>query len=370
MKNWWVVMSGHSRDHIGSKRELWETAVLDSPLTRALLAALAAGTAEDIAAAAETVADSRGTRLAVAVLVRSACYAGSLDALAMLDRAPFMPVTLDAAEGGAALAGACGSGCIGVRDRIGSKRELWETAVLDSPLTRALLAALAAGTPEDIAAAAEMVADSRGTRLAVAVLVRSACYAGSLDALAMLDRAPFMPVTLDTADGGAALAGACGSGCVGVVRRLTRGPYWLGRAHAQHNDSEAFIRAVEGGHTDVVRELGQQPWAAGEAEDRVWIEWAVGQACASDNSALIDVLAGPPYNALQHEGEEMDHHIWTACCHGNREALYALFRHRRLKAAGFLRMACRVRSAPLVQHLSRPPYNMGHADAVADNCWL
>eukprot|EP00727_Mastigamoeba_balamuthi_P012637 m51a1_g7997 hypothetical protein (248) ;mRNA; r:123886-124874 len=167
----------------------------------------------------------------------------------------------------------------------------------------------------------------------------SACYAGSLDALAMLDRALFMPVTLDAAEGGAALAGACGSGCIGVVRRLTRGPYWLGRAHALTTTRRRSSEPWRGGHTDVVRELGQQPWAAGDAEDRVWIEWAVGQACASDNSALIDVLAGPPYNALQHEGEEMDHHIWTACCHGNREALYALFRHRRLKAAGFLRMA-------------------------------
>eukprot|EP00727_Mastigamoeba_balamuthi_P013284 m51a1_g8579 hypothetical protein (91) ;mRNA; f:11583-21412 len=67
---------------------------------------------------------------------------------------------------------------------------------------------------------------------------------GSAEALAMLDSAPFTPVALDVVEGGAALVGACRSGCIAAVRRLAEAPYCLGSEHAKRDDCEALKSAM------------------------------------------------------------------------------------------------------------------------------
>eukprot|EP00727_Mastigamoeba_balamuthi_P013306 m51a1_g8599 hypothetical protein (341) ;mRNA; f:150664-152034 len=187
----------------------------------------------------------------------------------------------------------------------GVKLDIWVTeenpreyALQDSPLLHALLAAVVSGSTAATTAAVHEVAGSRGTQPPLLIAVRAACRMGSAEALAMLDSAPFTPVALDVADGGAALTGACMSGCLAAVRRLAEAPYCLGSEHAKHNECQALKWAMVHGHADIVRELSQPPWSLGEEQvaSRDDISVDIQEACSSIDTEVVEVLMQPPYN--------------------------------------------------------------------------
>eukprot|EP00727_Mastigamoeba_balamuthi_P005668 m51a1_g1720 hypothetical protein (462) ;mRNA; r:59988-65619 len=200
----------------------------------------------------------------------------------------------------------------------------WCAARALVPSTALLLAACAALSrcPAALAAASAVVASPS---LAFAALLRAACSTGSMDVLAVLDSAPFAPVALDVDDGGLALAQACCSGNIDVVRRLAQPPYSLRRVHARYDNLVALKRAVEQFCPDIVRELAQPPWSLGNAARFPAITDALDIACMRNMGTVVEVLLRPPYNALQ-DYTSLDWSIALACCYYCMRSLEELWR--------------------------------------------
>eukprot|EP00727_Mastigamoeba_balamuthi_P012776 m51a1_g8120 hypothetical protein (1286) ;mRNA; r:151948-175760 len=199
-------------------------------------------------------------------------------------------------------------------------------------------------------------------------VLEAACRLGSVDALDVLCRAPFVRGSLDAVSGSAALVAACSSGSADAVRRLAQPPYSLSGLPARHGDCEALLTAVRKGGPDVVRALAAPPYEMAAAGADA-LHRALVQACAGDSAPVIDVLAQPPYSVAA-DSEAIRDGLLVACCCGCPRAVAALGAYGTRVDRDWLRQcladACASGSAEVVRLLSLPPYGLGHADAC---CW-